>query len=80
MVRTVVSLDADDKRWLDRKAASEGISMTELIRRAVRKIRSEEAQAIALGELLRLTSGIGSGEDGLEIQKRLRDEWDRRPA
>jgi hypothetical protein len=51
--------------------------MTEMIRRAVRRIRSEESQAAALDELLRKTSGIRAGDDGLEVQKRLRDEWDR---
>jgi len=80
MVRTVISLDEKDKRWLDRKAAREGISMTELIRRAVRRLRSEEAAGSAFERLLRATSGIGSGEDGLAVQRRLRNEWQGRPA
>lgn len=78
MIRTVVSLDEEDKRWLDRKAAKEGISMTEVIRRAVRQLRSEETKAQSFDKLLRTTQGIGSGEDGLAIQKRLRNEWQRR--
>lgn len=80
MVRTIISLDEKDKRWLDRKAAREGIPMTELIRRAVKQFRSEEADASAFERLLRSTSGIASGEDGLAVQKRLRDEWQGRPA
>jgi hypothetical protein len=80
MVRTVISLDEDDKRWLDRRAVREGISMTELIRRAVKRFRSEETEAQAFDRLLRATSGIGSGEDGLVVERRLRDEWQRRPA
>ena len=28
MVRTVVSLDEKDKRWLDERAAAEGVPMT----------------------------------------------------
>ncbi len=80
MIRTIVSLDEKDKRWLDRKAAREGIPMTELIRRAVKRLRSEETDAAAFDRLLRATSGIGSGEDGLAVQRRLRDEWQGRPA
>jgi Arc/MetJ-type ribon-helix-helix transcriptional regulator len=80
VVRTVISLDEEDKRWLDRKAAREGISMTEMIRRAVKRLRTEETEAKAFDKMLRATSGIGSGENGLAIQRRLRDEWRRRPA
>ena len=80
MVRTVVSLNEDDKRWLDRKAALEGVTMTEIVRRAVRRLRSEEGVARAFDHLLEVTHGIGSGEDGLVTQKRLRSEWKRRSA
>ncbi len=78
MVRTIISLDEEDKRWLDRKAAEEGVPMTEVIRRAVRRMRSEEKEAQTFGKLLRATQGIGTGEDGLAMQRRLRNEWKRR--
>ena len=78
MVRTVISLDEEDKLWLDQKAASEGIPMTEIIRQAVKRLRSEEQGAQAFERLLRATAGLGSGEDGLAVQRRLRDEWRRR--
>lgn len=80
MVRTVISLDAEDKQWLDREASREGVTMTELVRRAVKRMRSEQAAARAFDRMLRNTSGIGRGEDGLAVQKRLRDEWERRSA
>ncbi|MBI3940707.1 MAG: ribbon-helix-helix protein, CopG family [Acidobacteria bacterium] len=76
----MVSIDEDDKQWLDRKAAREGVSMTEVIRRAVRRLRSEEAQAQDFARLLHATSGISQGEDGLAVQRRLRNEWRRRSA
>jgi hypothetical protein len=78
MVRTVVSLDEDDKRWLDNEAAREGVPMTEVIRRAVRRLRSEHERTADFDRLLAATRGIGSGEDGLEVQRRLRGEWERR--
>lgn len=80
MIRTVVSLDKEDKRWLDNEAAREGVPMTEIIRRAVRRLRSDQAAARAFKQLLKATHGIGSGEDGLVVQKRLRNEWKRRSA
>jgi hypothetical protein len=81
MVRTVVSLALEDKRWLDRRAANEGVSMTELVRRAVQRMRAEEARDKDLRRLLKATAGAGRlGEDGLARQRRLRDEWSRRSA
>jgi hypothetical protein len=80
MIRTVVSLDAEGKRWLDAEAAREGVPMTELIRRAVRQLRRETERLAAFDAMLERTAGIGSGEDGLVVQRRLRDEWERHPA
>ncbi len=80
MIRTIVSLEENDKRWLDSKAAREGVSMTELIRRAIKRWRTEESHARKFNRLLRVSSGIGSGADGLAVQRSLRNEWRRRPA
>jgi hypothetical protein len=78
MVRTIVSLDEDDKRWLDDEAARQGVPMTEVIRRAVKRLRSEGERTVDFERLLAATRGIGTGEDGLAVQRRLRDEWERR--
>ena len=76
MVRTVIALDEDDKRWLDRKAAEEGVPMTEIIRRAVRLLRGQTpAEHISLGDLLDATSGLWKHGDGLKYQQKLRREW-----
>lgn len=80
MIRTIISLEEGDKRWLDAEAAREGVPMTEVIRRAVRRMRQELERATELDALLAATRGIGSGEDGLEVQRRLRNEWQRHPA
>ena len=80
MVRTVVSLGEEDKKWLDERASKDGVPMTEVVRRAVRRLRYEEGAAEAFAELLESTRGIGTGEDGMVVQKRLRNEWNRRPA
>jgi len=79
MVRTVVSLDPEDKAWLDRKARQEKVPMTELVRRAIRRYReNSEAPSGDFAEILRRTSGIWQAGDGLQYQRRLREEWDKR--
>ena len=77
MIRTLISLDPEDKLWLDRKAEEENVSMTQLVRTAIRRYREEcEAAAPTLDRLLEETAGILEGEDGLEAQLRLRGEWE----
>ncbi len=76
MVRTVIALDKDDKRWLDRKAAQEGVPMTELIRRAVRLLRAQTpAEHPSLPHLLQATAGLWKRGDALRYQRRIRREW-----
>jgi hypothetical protein len=75
MVRTIISLDEDDKAWLDEQARREGVPMTELIRRAVRLLRAAPAGEITTEELLEVTRGLWQHGDGLDHQERLRDEW-----
>jgi len=76
MVRTVIALDEDDKRWLDRKAAEEGVSMTEIVRRAVRLLRGRSpSEHLSLDDLLESTRGLWTQGDGLKYQRRMRREW-----
>lgn len=79
MIRTLISLDEEDKQWLDRKAKEEGLTMTELVRIAVRRYREQCERGAAeptLEQLLRQTSGLWQGGDGLAAQIRAREEWD----
>lgn len=76
MIRTLISLDDEDKRWLDRKAEEEGKTMTELVRTAVRRYREQcESGEPSLDQLLRQTSGLWKGAEGVEYQRAIRDEW-----
>jgi len=78
MERLIVSLEPEEKRWLSRRSREEGVSMAELIRRGVRKLREEGSAATPeppFDELLVATAGIWRGGDGLEHQRRLRAEW-----
>jgi hypothetical protein len=76
MIRTVISLDEESKKWLDQQAREENISAAELIRTAVRKYRDEKRrETLPLKDLLNQTSGIWKRGDGLTYQRRSRKEW-----
>jgi hypothetical protein len=78
MVRTVISLDREEKRWLDRTARQERVSMSSLIRRAVSQLRRRaEAEAPPVELLIRETRGIWKWGDPLAYQKKMREEWQR---
>jgi predicted transcriptional regulator len=79
MIRTVISLDAEDKAWLDRAARANRTRMTELVRRAIRQFRARnEGDPAQIGRLLSETAGTWKHGDGLAYQKRLRRDWNRR--
>ncbi len=76
MIRTVISLDRENKAWLDRRAKHEDLSMAELIRIAVRQYRERmPPDTASFDELLKKTSGIWKGKDALKHQRDLRQEW-----
>ncbi len=78
MIRTVISLDETDKRWLDQQAAFQRVSMTEVVRQAVRAMRAVRQQNGDDFELLiASTAGIWPHGDGLDWQQTVRDEWTR---
>lgn len=80
MVRTLISLDAADKEWLDEKARAEGLPMTELVRRAIRRYRTAEPSVSPrrIRAALAATKGVWAAGDGLGYQRRIRAEWSRR--
>ena len=79
MTRTLITLDQDDKAWLDRKAKRVRTPMTELVRRAVRQFRKHSGpETTELDRLLDETSGLWKKGEGLAYQNRSRREWARR--
>lgn len=79
MVRTIVSLDPEDKAWLDRKSQETGKSMTALVREAVGRYRAEDGRRrkSSLDDLVQKTRGLWKRGEGLAWQKKIRDEWQR---
>lgn len=75
MARTLMTLDDQAKAWLAKRARAERVSMSEIVRRAVDRLRAEYERTQALTQGLQQTAGIWKHGDGLDWQKRLRDEW-----
>ena len=77
--RTIVTLDMDDKAWLDRYSRRHRVSAAEVVRRALRSYR-DQSRPSSLAAVVRDTRGAWAprGEDAQERVDRLRDEWERR--
>ncbi len=73
-MRTVISLEPPDKKWLDEEAARLGKPMTEVVRMAIRYLR--EAKEKSFDDILQSTSGSWREGDGLAYQRRVRSEWE----
>jgi len=77
VVRTIISLDNQDKKWLDETARREGKPMTGVIREAIREYRTHhKAGEPTTEELLEKTQGTWKNGDGLKYQRKIRSEWD----
>ena len=76
MIRTVISLDPEDKRWLDQKSQETQKPIAALVRQAIRRMRQEdEAKSPSFDTLLEQTRGTWKGGDGLAYQQAIRSEW-----
>jgi Arc/MetJ-type ribon-helix-helix transcriptional regulator len=73
MTRLLLSIEDQDKAWLERRAAERGVSMAEVVREALRTVRNKEDAS--LSKLLSQTKGVWKAGDGLKYQRRLRSEW-----
>ena len=76
MVRTIVTIEESDKRWLDRYSDRHNHSTAETIRLAIRefqkRMRSGDHRRI-----LSKTAGLLKGkDDSVRFVRKLREEWD----
>jgi hypothetical protein len=69
----ILSIEDQDKSWVERKAREQGVSMAEVVRNAVRQMRQSDQGT--LEQVLKATQGIWRDGDGLAYQRRLRREW-----
>lgn len=75
-MRILADLSEEDIDWLDRKAAETGRSRASLVREAVAGYRARNG-----GDDLDRFFGLWKDRtdigDGLDYERRIRDEWDR---
>ena len=78
MVRTLISLEEKDKRWLDSYSRMKHQSIAETVRKALQDYRDRiDSDDEVKKDLLGVTAGLwkGRGIDGLDYVDRLRNEW-----
>lgn len=79
MVRTIISLDDEEKAWLDSRARQKGVPMTAVVREALAAYRVTQGRPQQdLKQALEQTRGLWHKGDGLAWQEQLREEWDER--
>ena len=76
MVRTIVSIEEEDKRWLDRYSDQHDRSTAETIRLAIKEFQ-KKARAGEYRRQLESTAGLlKGGEDSVKFVRKIRGEWD----
>ena len=75
MVRTIVTIEEGDKRWLDRYSGEHGRSTAETIRLAIKEFQKKE-RAGEYHRKIEATAGLlKGGEDSVRFVRKLRGEW-----
>ena len=73
MTRMLISLEENDRLWLQQTARETGLPMSEVVRQAIR--RAQESGQKPMKDLLASTKGLWRAGDGLTYQRRVRKEW-----
>ena len=76
MIRTLISLEEKDKRWLDSYSRRKHQSIAETVRQALHDYR-DRSDVDEKSDLLNLTAGLwrDKGIEGLDYIDSLRNEW-----
>lgn len=76
MVRTLISISEEAKRWLDSYSRRHGQSTAETVREAIRRLQNADADR-EKSEILDATAGLWQKRriDAAEYVDRIRDEW-----
>jgi len=73
MTRMLISLEENDRRWLEQRSREAGVPMSEVVRQAIR--RAQESGQTPMKDLLASTKGLWRQGDGLRYQRRIRKDW-----
>ena len=76
MVRTIVTIEESDKRWLDRYSGRHGQSTAQTIRVAIKEFQKKTREKGYHG-VLKDTAGLLKGHgDSVRFVRNLREEWE----
>lgn len=77
MVRTIITLQESDKRWLDRYSERSGKATAETIRLAIKEFQ-KKTQSQEYEDALKSTAGVlkNSKEDSVRFVRKIREEWE----
>jgi hypothetical protein len=73
MTRMLISLEENDRLWLEQRSQETGVPMSEVVRKAIRQ--AQENGQKPMKDLLASTKGLWKKGDGLRYQRRIRKEW-----
>jgi hypothetical protein len=78
MIRTIISISAEDKKWLDSYGRRHKLSSAELVRRAIKEYRGRAGRR-DLQTVIRETAGSWRSVkgDSQKLVDGLRQEWER---
>ena len=75
MIRTIVTIEESDKRWLDRYSGRRKQSTAETIRLAIQEFQ-KKVQGNEYRQTLKRTSGmLKSKDDSIAFVRKMRGEW-----
>ena len=76
MVRTIITIEETDKRWLDRYSGQKGQSTAETIRLAIKAFQKGTREK-GYRDTLKNTAGLLNGkDDSVRFVQKIREEWD----
>lgn len=73
MTRMLISLQENDRSWLEQKSKESGVPMSEVVRQAIRQAQKSGRRPFR--DILAATKGLWRQGDGLKYQRRIRKEW-----
>ncbi len=73
--RIIVTIQDEDKQWLEGYSKVQKISVAEAIRQGIGHLKKSHRHEIYEG-LVERTSGIWKKGDGLDYQNKIRSEWE----
>ena len=76
MVRTIVTLEELDKKWLDRYSGQHHQSTAETIRLAVKEFQKKSQEGNYRRVLADTAGLLRGGDDSVRFVRKLREEWD----